>query len=282
MKQSWWVRAIGLIIITSMFSLVLAAKTGDPKDLLLKRLKEQFVPTVFDQDGAEIVAAGTIVALQEDGLLVYGFPAPNAIFPISHYKNGVIFQDRNMIYQGGLDCMVFGDSSNACAANASGESYSLRQKTLKAGDKLWIGHIAIRKKEIAVVVVTDPYDDGRYIGELWIPFKNDILPAPDEAIKLVSQALEAHAAQVLTAEPEPVATPPPIPVPPARQYDELAPPPAPPAPAPTITIGELKAQVLTDFGEPQRKAATGPKEIFFYTELKLKVTFINGIVSSID
>jgi hypothetical protein len=72
------------------------------------------------------------------------------------------------------------------------------------------------------------------------------------------------------------------PAPPQRQYDNLAPPPTPPAPAPTITIGERKAQVLTDFGEPQRKAATGPKEIYFYTDLKMKVTFINGKVSSID
>jgi hypothetical protein len=69
------------------------------------------------------------------------------------------------------------------------------------------------------------------------------------------------------------------PVPTAHQYDELAP---PPAPAPTITIGERKAQVLTDFGEPQRKAAVGLKEIYFYTDLKMKVTFINGKVSSID
>jgi hypothetical protein len=71
----------------------------------------------------------------------------------------------------------------------------------------------------------------------------------------------------------------PPPPPPQRQYDTLAP---PPAPAPTITIGELKTQVLSDFGEPQRKALNGPKEIYFYTDLKMKVTFIDGKVSSID
>jgi hypothetical protein len=74
----------------------------------------------------------------------------------------------------------------------------------------------------------------------------------------------------------------PAPAPAARQYDALDAPPPPPAPAPVITIGERKAQVLTDFGEPQRKAANGPKEIFFYTDLKMKVTFVNGKVSSID
>jgi hypothetical protein len=72
------------------------------------------------------------------------------------------------------------------------------------------------------------------------------------------------------------------PAPAARQYDTLEAPPTPPAPAPTITIGERKAQVVTDFGEPQRKAVFGQKEIYFYTDLKMKVTFVNGKVSSID
>jgi hypothetical protein len=56
----------------------------------------------------------------------------------------------------------------------------------------------------------------------------------------------------------------------------------PPPPPPTITTGMTKEQVLSAYGEPQRKAVTGVKEIFFYTELKMKVTFTNGKVSSID
>jgi hypothetical protein len=47
-------------------------------------------------------------------------------------------------------------------------------------------------------------------------------------------------------------------------------------------MGQTKAQVTTAFGEPQRKAAVGPKEIFFYTDLKMKVTFTSGKVSSIE
>jgi hypothetical protein len=93
---------------------------------------------------------------------------------------------------------------------------------------------------------------------------------------------DATPVQDSVAAPAALAAPAAPPALPQRQYDEVVPPPAPPAPAPTITIGELKAQVLTDFGEPQRKAATGPKEIYFYTELKMKVTFTNGKVSSID
>jgi len=83
--------------------------------------------------------------------------------------------------------------------------------------------------------------------------------------------------------PEPVAPPPPPTAASAqRQYDDIAPPPPLPAPAPTISMGQTKAQVTAAFGEPQRKAAAGPREIFFYTDLKMKVTFTNGKVSSID
>jgi len=71
------------------------------------------------------------------------------------------------------------------------------------------------------------------------------------------------------------------PIPAQRVYEDVAPPP-PPAPAPTISMGQTKDQVTAAFGEPQRKAAAGPKEIFFYTDLKMKVTFTNGKVSSIE
>ena len=80
-------------------------------------------------------------------------------------------------------------------------------------------------------------------------------------------------------EPAPMASP----APPAqRQYEDVGPPPPSPAPAPTISMGQTKAQVTAAFGEPQRKAAAGPREIFFYTDLKMKVTFTNGKVSGIE
>ena len=84
----------------------------------------------------------------------------------------------------------------------------------------------------------------------------------------------ANAPEAASAPPPP---PPPSPMP------EIAPPP-PPADAtpPTIALSQTIDQVTSAFGQPQRKAAAGPKEIFFYTDLKMKVTFTNGKVSSIE
>jgi hypothetical protein len=47
-------------------------------------------------------------------------------------------------------------------------------------------------------------------------------------------------------------------------------------------LGKMMDRPTAAFGEPQRKAAAGAKEIFFYTDLKMKVTFTNGKVSSIE
>ena len=66
------------------------------------------------------------------------------------------------------------------------------------------------------------------------------------------------------------------------KYQAVAPPPPPPPPAPSVAMGQTKDQVTAAFGEPQRKAAAGAKEIFFYTDLKMKVTFTGGKVSGID
>jgi hypothetical protein len=96
---------------------------------------------------------------------------------------------------------------------------------------------------------------------------------------------------IVAPAPPPVPPPTAPPAPPQPVNTVVAPQPvAAPAPAqavsvnqtPTIAIGQTKAQVIAAFGEPQRKAEAGTKEIFYYSDSKMKVTFINGIVSSID
>jgi hypothetical protein len=106
-------------------------------------------------------------------------------------------------------------------------------------------------------------------GKLY--YGGNIMPA----MELVRQGAPPAPA----TQPETVAT---ATVPSPHQYEDLAPPPPPPAPAPTISMGQTRSQVIDAFGEPQRKAAVGPKEIYFYTDLKMKVTFTTGKVSSIE
>src|ERR1035438_471581 len=185
MRQACCFRGIGLAAIALAVSLTLAAQAGDPADLLVKRLNEQFVPTVFNHDQTEIVTAGTIVALQKDGLLV--FRNPVRYCPVSTYKNGKLSQG-------------FGDKSDVTHGdNLAGSGIdgfnNFPQKSLGFGDKVWIRGFGTGKNHILAVIDTDPYDDGRYCGMLKFPYEKGHLPTPDEAVRMISEVLEPELAQ---------------------------------------------------------------------------------------
>jgi len=108
-----------------------------------------------------------------------------------------------------------------------------------------------------------------------------IITDPGRTIWEKPAAQQIIATMPATPASSPAVTPPPQLLAP-RVYDDVAPPPPPPAPAPTISIGQTMGQVSVAFGEPQRKAIVGARTFFFYTDLKMKVTFTNGKVSSID
>jgi hypothetical protein len=277
MKYVRWFRAIGLAVISSMVSLALAAQAGDPTDLLLKKLNEQFVPTVFNQDETDIITPGTVVALKKDGdisgyiqdpdkprwgLVVYRLPLKYC--PISTYKKG------------SLSMGFFDSSDTASGDNLSiNEFFSFPRKYLKIGEKVWISGFGIANKKNAVLagVVTDPYDDGRYCGMLKFPFDKNHLPSPDDAVRMVSEVLAVQPTQNQPApasEPMPEVSPAPVPMPDI----------APPSPPPTIVLGQTKDQVIAGFGQPARVAKLGVKEIFYYKDMK--VTFTNGKVRNVE
>ena len=181
--RSFW--AFGLA--TLAFSVALRAQTGEPTELVLKRLIEQFVPTVFNQDGTDIVTAGTVVTLQKDGLLL--FRRPVEYCPISTYKNGKLSQG-------------FGDKVDVALGDKLGDVngfMSFPQKNLGFGEKFWVHGFGTGKNTILVVIDTDPYDDGRYCAMLKFPYEKGHLPTPDDAVKMISEALAPQLAQNQTA-----------------------------------------------------------------------------------
>jgi len=242
---------------------------GDSKALLLKRLTGEFTPTKLTADRSDVVKPGSIVALQKDGLLVYTVTVPSA--PISVYKNGKLSQG-------------FGDTLKVDMVDGMGRdggSASIPRKTLVAGEKFWVNTIEVGKDAIFVQIVTDPYDDGRYYGILKFLAPKGVFPSPDDAVKMISEVLQAQQAPDQASQPAPAPAPLPPPPPPAA-YQDVPPPPPPPAPAPTVSLGMTRDQVVSAFGEPQRKAVLGPKQVFIYTDLKMKVTFTNGKVTNVE
>jgi outer membrane protein assembly factor BamE (lipoprotein component of BamABCDE complex) len=47
-----------------------------------------------------------------------------------------------------------------------------------------------------------------------------------------------------------------------------------------VALGQTKDQVVATFGQPQRVATVGTKEIYYYPGMK--VTFVNGKVADVD
>jgi len=240
---------------------------GDAKDLLAGKLSAQFVPTKFSPDKSTIVTQGAAVAMLKDGLLVYsvGVPAP----PVSTYKNGKLSQG-------------FGDALKTCMIDGIGRDggcNSIPQKTLAAGEKVWVSGFGLTKDSLMVQVITEPDDQGRYFANIKFPYKGPV-PAPDDAVRTISEVLEMQPAQD-QAEAAPDPAPQPAPVQRPRKYVDPTPP-LPPPPPPTVSVGMTRDQVTQAFGDPSRKAVVGTKEIFSYSDLKMKITFTNGKVTNID
>ncbi len=297
--------AFGLAVITSMSSLVMVAQVGDPA-AIQQALNSQIRLTTTTGDRSEIVTAGSIVEVRRDGMMIYGFMSP--LPPSNTYKNGKIVQGW-----GG-----FGkDLAITMLAPGGATSANYPQARFASGDKCWVRELKVQKDGVILQLYSDPVNDMRYYGNLKIPFPNKKeVPSVDVALQLVAEVLTVLPAQDQSAsdvgsQPVPNAVPaqngqqsstpgnsflapgvapgaasemvsPPPTTVAQRQYQDLAPPPPPPTPAPSISIGQTKDQVTAAFGEPQRKAVAGPKVIFFYTDLKMKVTFVGGKVSSID
>lgn len=259
-----------MLIVVTLFaetlgtSLFAADKNRASNSAIEQQLTAMYRLTTVNR-GGEIVAAGSVLVLQKNGLLVYSISNPLA--PQSTYTNGKI--TRNSL--GGKS---FGrDLLNVM--NIPGGSVDIDQRTLVAGTRLWVTKIAIQKDGVDFRLYTDPEGGGLYFGELKVPFAKNSVPPAD--------ALSIMIAEVLAVQPDDVVAPPP---PPSEQIVQQPAQPVEPvesaqpvAPV-TIKMGDSTDQVVTSVGQPDRIAKVANKEIYFYKDMK--ITFVDGKVSDIQ
>jgi hypothetical protein len=201
---------------------------------------------------------------------MYSVNSPVA--PSNNYESGKISQ--GFLYK---RIQIPGQPDN----NMTPDGYPLR--AFVHGENFWVTAIAMKNDGVEFRLYSDPYNNIRFYANLKIPFPNKKeVPSADQMMASVEEVLTVVPAQEQVVSAPAPAAPPSAPAPPSTSYGEIAPPPAPPAPAPTISVGMTKDLVLAAFGEPARKAVVGTKEIYFYSDMKMKVTFINGKVTDID
>ena len=285
-------RKLSAFIVAAMatiLSIGMEGQTGDPATLIQEKLIAQIKLTKTAADRSDIVTAGDVVLLHKDGLMMCGSSSPYAFS--NTYSNGVLTANlgnraKNAAKSFALGRLPFGGGGSVADAANNG----CPSRKFVAGEKFWITGIAISGKGDGIIVTaySDPYNDQRYYGEIKFPFVKGSVPPADDFVKTVSelitvqppddkggdQASQPAPAAAASAAPAPAAAPAPMP--------DIAPPPPPAdAPPPTISIGQTKDQVVAAFGQPQRTAKVGVKEIFYYPD-KMKVTFTNGKVSNIE
>jgi len=246
---------------------------SDPRTVLEQQLKQTFPLTTFSADKSEVVTAGAVVVLQKDKLMTYAVTSPMP--PVNTYKGGKISQGWGGF---GRDIAITTLTGGAGTAN----DYAHQEYV--TGQTLWVAQVSVGKSDISFVLVSDPDANNiRYYGQLNIPFHNkNSVPSSDEALKSIAEVLTIQPAQEQQAQGPP--TPPTPPGQPQQQQTPLPPlaippPPtdAPPAAPRTVTLGEVRDQVIADFGQPQKVVHLGPKEIDYYPNMK--VTYTNNKVS---
>jgi len=237
------------------------------KILLWERLNSQFKVTKTTDDKSDIVTAGSVLVLKKDGLLMYSIDAK--VIPTSTYKNGKV-------------SMGFGAtlSTNLLLGHAQSglNTSNVPQRKFVAGEKFWLTAFDIQEGNVVFQFYSDPYEDVRYQGQLTFSYPKHNMPPADEMLKTIAEVLTAQPddsaaanAPARESQSEQVMAPIPAPPPPADQ---------PPPPPKTISKGNTRDQVVAVFGQPERMANLGAKEIYYYKDLK--VTFVNGKVSDVQ
>jgi hypothetical protein len=243
------------------------------KAAIQKKLESTYALTQATADRTAIVTAGAILVLQKSNLVMTD--ATKSDINQNKYQDGKFTQN------------VFGKIARmphfpgAPAAPAAAAT-----RTFVKGEKVWVTRIEVKDNAVVFELFTDQMGDFRYRALLTF-FGKGPLPSPDQVAATVAEvftvqppdntATDQQAAAPAAAAPAvaaPVAAaPPPIPPPPP-------PPDEPAAPPATISLGQTTDEVVANFGQPQKKAKIGTKEIYYYKDLK--VTFVNGKVSDVQ
>lgn len=265
---------------------------GDPATLVQEKIVAQYKLTKATADHTDIVTAGDIVVLHKDGLMMCSSASSYAFS--NTYTNGVLSANLNnrakdaakSFFRGKLP---FGGGGSATDAANNG----CPSRKFVSGEKFWVTGVTLQKDGILVSTFSDPYNDTRYYGEIKFAFPKGPVPGPDDFAKTVAEVITVQpgddkdnggqgggdrggqSAQSAASAPAPATAQPAAPM-------AAIPPPPPPAdaPPPTIAIGQTKDQVTSAFGQPQRVAKIGAKEIYYYKDMK--VTFKDGKVSDVD
>jgi hypothetical protein len=290
-----------IVTVSGSFITLLVAAFSLPqaqaqKGTLEQQLESAYKITTPTADNTDLVTTGSILVLQKKGFSAGA--AASKVLTSNTYKDGQIKSGAATAVRrfGGLPGISSIPGVGTAAGTAAGAAGGSRD--FVNGEKLYVTQISVdRSKDVIVFdLISDSYgDSGRFKGSLRFQFPKGAVGSADlaQADQIITQVFKIQppddtnadakqpanaapaAAPAAAAAPPPAADAPPPPIaPPPPPADE------PPAPPKSIDLGQTKDQVVANFGQPERTAKVGTKEIYFYKDLK--VTFVGGKVTDVQ
>jgi hypothetical protein len=233
------------------------AQSQDWRAPIQDRLESRFALTKASADKSDIVAAGAVLVLKKDDLVMVTTDLPNVVPNV--YKDGRITQS------------LFGKINRLPGMTGN--------RTFVRGEKFWVERIDVRNDGVVFEFLSDPFDDVRYKGTLRFPFPKGSPPTVDQIEAVVAQVMAVDGAQESAAKSQPPAAAASAAPQAEKAPEAIAPPPPPPADPAAISMGQTIDEVTASFGRPQKIAKLGAKQIYYYQDLK--VTFVNGKVADV-
>jgi hypothetical protein len=242
------------------------AHEGAPLEDIQQQLVELYQTTKATADGSDIVAAGSVLVLQKDHLLMdpieQAIPMPNV------YKNGAItgLSGAAGLIKAMTNLKKFNPFGHDQIVDSVTEGANATREFV-AQEKFWVTKIETKPDGVTFSLLSDPIKDKRYHATLQFPFAKGAAPTVDDAAGLVAEVLKIDAGdnaqgQKSAANPTPQRA-------------------APAAPAPkTVTLGQSRDQVIAALGVPAKVMQVGAKEIDVYSDVK--VTFLQNQVVDVN
>ena len=262
-------------LVAAFFGSFLRAAPQDQasKPDIEQQLKAQYHITRVGANGV-VLQAGSVLVVQQDNIKAN--PASNILYWSNLYKkDGHVKQPIIMV------------KSGASTVDKSSIRF------LQVGEKVYVTNIEIKPANIVFSLqscgackpaASDP-NDVPYRAELSFQFQKgfadsanfkDIQETIGQVFAIAPPAENSSATAAATAPTNESKG--------ETQFQPIQPPPppadAPPPPPKTVSKGDTKDQVVAAFGQPERMAELGAKEIYYYKDLK--VTFVNGKVADVQ
>ncbi len=264
---------------------------------LVQQLQSTYIPNVMDSSGIKVAQAGSILAVQVEG--VQANPRGRLSQPFANS-----FADGQIVAKTGLTSKIpFGGPRASVGA----------ARTLAVGEKVYLLKTEVKDNNIIFVVQSCGTCNPKAVDPAHMPYRAEVdfkfikgalavtdFKSVQNVVEQVFKFADAEAgpntnataaagggqpagvAPAPGAQPEPAPAAPTQPTP-ARTYVEPPPPPPPPAdPAPPkkIAPGQTVDEVKAMFGEPEQITEFGAKLIYKYKDLK--VTFLKGKVTDVE